>query len=369
MRRLSAQARKELTQLLRDRLALALALLLPLFQLMLMGSSLSLIVRDLPIVVQDLDDSPASREFIDAFRASLTFRIVHWATDRDPEQSFADGSARGALIIPHHFGGDLLRGTDTPVQIVVDGSDANTAKLVAGYAGGVVRAFNAARGAGAGRQPAVQTAMRLWYNPSLSSRKFYGPGIFVMAISMFPPLLATLAMAKEGERKTILQVYVSSISAHEFLLGKILAFMAVAFAEALLLLVFLFAFFGAQLAGDPTPFLVATLLYAFCVASFGIMIGAAIPSQAAAMQAVMFGGFLLVFMLSGLIFPLANVPGGLRWLSNFVWSRYYIEVVRDAFLQGGGWPATWYKVAAIGGIGGVFYGLSWRRMRRMQLEV
>ena len=116
-------------------------------------------------------------------------------------------------------------------------------------------------------------------------------------------------------------------------------------------------------------FLVATLLYAFCVASFGIMIGAAIPSQAAAMQAVMFGGFLLVFMLSGLIFPLANVPGGLRWLSNFVWSRYYIEVVRDAFLQGGGWPATWYKVAAIGGIGGVFYGLSWRRMRRMQLEV
>src|SRR3954468_16143532 len=117
-----------------------------------------------------------------------------------------------------------------------------------------------------------------------------------MAISMFPPLLATLAMAREGERKTILQVYVSNISAHEFLLGKIVAFMIVAFAECLLLLVFLFLFFDVHIAGDPTPFLVATLLYAFCVASFGTMVGAAIPNQAAAMQAVMFGGFLLVFM-------------------------------------------------------------------------
>jgi ABC-2 type transport system permease protein len=369
MRRMLAQTRKELTQLLRDRLAMALVLVLPLFQLMLMGSSLSMIVRDLPIVVQDLDDSTASRELVDAFRASLTFRIVPWPTDRGPEQAFADNTARGVLIIPRNFARDLVRGVDSPVQMMVDGSDANTSKLVAGYAGGVARSFNASRSASMSQRPMVRTAIRFWYNPGLSSKKFYGPGIFVMAISMFPPLLATLAMAREGERKTILQVYVSSISAHAFLLGKIVAFMIVAFAESLLLLVFLFAFFGAQLAGDPTPFLVATLLYAFCVASFGTMIGAAIPNQAAAMQAVMFGGFLLVFMLSGLIFPLANVPAGLRWLSNLVWSRYYIEIVRDAFLQGGGWPATWFKVAAIGGIGALFYGAAWRRMRHMQLEV
>jgi len=82
----------------------------------------------------------------------------------------------------------------------------------------------------------------------------------------------------------------------------------------------------------------------------------------------MMGGFLLVFMLSGLLFPLSNVPGGLRWLSSLVWARYYIEVVRDAFLQGGGWPATWYKVLAIGGIGSLFFSLAWRRMRRMQVE-
>ena len=214
----------------------------------------------------------------------------------------------------------------------------------------------------------VQAAIRLWYNPGRSSKKFYGPGIFVLGLSMFPPLLAALAMAKEGEQKTILQVYVSSISAHEFLLGKILAFMVVALAECLLMLVLLFTYFGLSFAGDPTPFLVATVLYAFCVAAFGNMVGAAIPSQAAAIQAVALGGFLLVFLLSGLMFPIDNIPVGIRWLSNIIWGRYYIEIVRDALLEGGGWAATWYKVWIIGVIGMVFYLMAWRKMRRMQLE-
>src|SRR3954462_5607490 len=366
--RILAQVRKELRQLTRDRLAVALALLLPVIQLTLMGQSLAFIVRDLPVVVQDFDDSPASRELLETFRASRTFRIVPWPADRNPEAAFTSNSARAALIIPRDFGRDLARGIDAPVQLLVDGSDANTAKLLSGYAAGVTRSFNAAHHQMTGREPVVQAAIRFWYNPSLSSKRFYGPGIFVMALSMFPPLLATLAMAREGERKTILQVYVSNISAFEFLAGKILAFMIVAFAECVLLLAYLFVFFGVRVAGEPTPFLVATLLYAFCVASFGTMVGAAIPNQAAAMQAVMFGGFLLVFMLSGLMFPLSNVPVGLRWISNFVWARYYIEIVRDVFLQGGGWPANWFKVLAIAVIGMIFFTLAWRRMRPMRLE-
>jgi ABC-2 type transport system permease protein len=185
---------------------------------------------------------------------------------------------------------------------------------------------------------------------------------------MFPPLLAALAMAKEGEQKTILQVYVSSISAHEFLLGKILAFMVVALAECLVMSLFLFTYFGLSFAGDPTPVLVATILYAFCVASFGTMVGATIPNQAAALQVVAFGGFLLVFLLSGLIFPVQNIPVCLRWISTLIWGRYYIEVVRDALLQGGGWPAVWYKVLIIGGIGTFFYGIAWYSMRRMQVK-
>jgi len=176
-------------------------------------------------------------------------------------------------------------------------------------------------------------------------------------------------MAKESEQKTILQVYVSNISAHEFVLGKIFAFMAVASAECAVMLILLFTYFGLHFAGDPTPFLVATVLYAFCVASFGTMIGAAIPSQVAAIQAVAFGGFLLVFLLSGLMFPVENIPAGIRWISIFIWGKYYIEIVRDALLEGSGWPAVWFKVIIIGIIGAVFYVLAWRKMRRMQLAV
>ncbi len=160
----------------------------------------------------------------------------------------------------------------------------------------------------------------------------------------------------------------SNISAHEFLLGKIFAFMVIALAEWGIAMLTMFTYFGLSLAGDSTPLLVATLLYTFTVASFGTMIGAAIPNQAAAMQAVALGGFLLVFLLSGLIFPVENIPAGLRWISNIVWGKYYIAIVRDALLQGGGWPSMWPGVAAIGGIGTVFYTLAWKRMRRMQLS-
>ncbi|MDQ2898478.1 MAG: ABC transporter permease [Acidobacteriota bacterium] len=367
MRRILAQTRKELTQILRDRLALTLALVLPLGLLFLLGTAISLTVNDLPMVVQDLDSSPASRDFIDAFRASLTFHVVSWPSDRNPEQAFTTNSVRAALIVPRHFGRDLARGANAGAQLLVDATDANTARLIQGYAGQVVRAYMQ-RGSGMSRPEPVRAEVRLWFNPGRDSKKFYGPGIFVLGISMFPPLLAALAMSKEGEQKTILQVYVSSVSAHEFLLGKIFAFMAIALGEWVLSLAALFTYFGLSLAGDPTPFIVATVLYAFCVAAFGTMIGAAIPNQAAAIQAVALGGFLLVFLLSGLIFPVQNIPGSLRWISSVIWGRYYIEIIRDALLQGGGWTATWFAVLMIGAAGAVFYFLAWLKMRRMQLK-
>ncbi len=367
MRRIFVQTHKEVIQILRDRLALALALILPLILLSLLGNTLSLTVNHLPIIVQDFDDSSASRAYLDAFRASVTFHIVSWPLDKHPEEAFMANQARAALIIPPHFGRDVVHGIDTPVQILVDGSDSNTGRLVAGYATEVTLAYNRSTWGLAHPEP-VQAAIRFWYNPGRSSKKFYGPGIFVLALSMFPPLLAALATAKEGQDKTILQVYVSNISAHEFLLGKIIAFMLVAFAECLVMLAMLFTVFGLSLAGDPTPFIVATVLYLFCVGAFGVMIGAAIPNQAAALQAVALGGFLLVFLLSGLIYPVENIPASLQWVSHFIWGRYYIEVVRDALLQGGGWPATWYKVLIIGAIGVVFFTLAWLTMRRMQLK-
>ena len=367
MRRIYAQAQKELTQLLRDRLAVMLALVLPVVLLLLQTTAISLTVKDLPIIVQDFDQSQSSQKLVDAFRQSLSFHVASWPTDRQPDVAFASNKARGALIIPENFGRKIARGEDANVQILVDASDGNTPRIISGDAAQIVRAYNAEH-SGAARPQPVNAAIRLWYNPSRSSQKFYGPGIYVLAMSLFPPLLATLAMSKEGEQKTILQVYVSNISAHEFLLGKIAAFMVVATAEGIILMGILFMGFGLRFAGDPTPFLVATVLYMFTVTAFGNMIGAAIPSQVAAMQAVATAGFLLVYMLSGLLFPVQNIPAAIRWISNIVWGRYYIEVVRDALLAGGGWPSVWLKVLAIAAIGSIFYFVAWRNMRRMQLK-
>lgn len=349
-------------------MAVALALLLPAFLLLLMGTAISLTVDDMPLVVQNLDGSPASIRLIDAFRASLTFHVVPWPVQSAPDGALSANAARGVIIVPAHFGRDVARGIPVHLQLLVDGADANTAELVNGYAQQVVAAYNASLPA-AHRIPApVQTSIRLWFNPGRDSKKFYGPGIFVLALTLFPTLLAALALAKEGEEKTILQVYVSNISAHEYLLGKILAIMAIFACEAVILTILLVTYFGLSFAGDPTPLIVASVLYAFCVASFGVMIGSSIPNQLAAISAVALGGFLLVFIMSGLLFPIENIPVQLRWISNIVWGRYYIEIVRDAYLQGGGWPATWYKLGIIAFIGALFYGNAWRGMRAMQLK-
>ncbi len=365
MRRVFSQARKELTQITRDRLALALALLLPLFLILLLSNAIAFTVTDLPMVVQDFDDSPQSRALIAAFRSSFSFRVVAWPPDRSGEAALTSNTAKAVLVIPTHFGRQIVSGHSTEVQVLVDATDANTARLIQGYATQITQSY---RLMGAEWRPLVGARIRLWYNPGRESQKFYAPGMFVLGISMFPPLLAALAMAKEGEQKTILQVYVSSISAHEFLLGKIAAFMVIALCEWVISMTALYLVFGLRLAGDPTPLVVATVLYAFCVAAYGTLIGAAIPNQAAAIQAVALGGFLLVFLLSGLMFPVENIPAGLRWISNIVWGKYYIVIVRDALLQGGGWPAMWFSVLMIGIIGTFFYFVAWLRMRAMQVK-
>jgi len=367
MRRIVAQARKELTQLVRDRLALGLVLVLPLCLTALMGTSISLTVTDIPIVIQDLDQTPLSRRYADAFRASLTFRVVTLPAAAAPATMLDRGRTRAAIIIPQHFEREIRRGRPVETQVLVDATDGNTARLTRGNASQITRAFVTQFGPANGG-PVVQTATRLWFNPGRESRKFYGPGFLVLGLSIFPTVVAALAMSREGEQQTILQVYVSSISAHEFLLGKILAGMAIGLTQCALGVVLLYTLFGLRFAGDPTPFVAGSVLYVFCMAAFASLVGAAIPNQAAAVQAVSLGGFLLSFLLSGLIFPVENIPDGLRWVSNLVQARYYVVVVRDAFLQGGGWPAMWWAVLAIGAIGSVFYALAWRTMRRMQVK-
>jgi ABC-2 type transport system permease protein len=367
VRRVWAQVRKELAQIFRDRLALVLALVLPVIVMSLITTAISLTPTGMPLIVRDYDSSPLSRAYIDAFRSSLTFEIAsdrpHWS----PEKLFQAGVARAIVIIPQDFSRNLYRNRPADIQAIVDATDTNTATQTRGYIGLITRAFSQSRALGFA--PSVRVETRLWYNPGRESMQFFGPGAMVFVLSMLPPLLAALAMAREGEQKTIVQVYVSGISALEYLLGKTLAYIVVSAGAWLVCVLAGTLIFQFRFAGDPTPFLSASLLYLFCAVAFGISVGAAIPNQSVAIQVVAVGGFLLAFLLSGFIFPVQNIPPGLRWISNIVQARYYIEVARDAFLQGGGWPAVWPQVLIIGLIGLVYFGLAWFVMRRMQLTI
>ena len=363
MRRVFAQMRKELTQIGRDRLALVLALVLPLCLLMLLGSAVSLTVTGLPVVVQDLDDTPASRDFIDAFRASLTFHIVAWPSGRQPADAFLTNTARAALVIPEHFGRDMARGTNTEVQLLVDATDANTAKLVQGYASQVVSNYRPAAAP-------VKADIRLWFNPGRDSKKFYAPGSFVMGLSMFPALLAALAMSKEGEQKTILQVYVSSISAHEFLLGKILAFALIAMAECapvphsavyLLRTSFRRRPFGVHRGHDSLRVLRGRLRFAG-------RSGHSEPGGGdSGDRAGRFSADLSALRpdLSGCRTFRRACAGSRGWCGAGITSR---SSAMPCCRAADGRPCG-SSVVMIALIGGVFYALGWKKLRRMQLSI
>src|SRR6266446_3831528 len=367
MKRVIAQVRKELTQLWRDRLTLALALVLPVLLLLLLSKATSLSVKDIPVVVQDLDKTPMSRRYLETVSASLSFKLSALATNMSPEHVLAQNQARAALIIPPQFERDLRRGQNVEVQWLIDGTDANTANVMRGKAAAVTQAFTA-QIQPATIQPAIKPLIRYWFNPGREDIKYFAPGVLAFGMAMFPPLLAALALSREGELKTILQVYVSSITAFEYLLGKVIAYTIVAWAEWIGGMIVLIAGFGLSLAGDPTPLLVTTFFYLLCTTCFGTMLGAAIPNQAAAIQAAQLGGFLTSFLFSGYIFPVENIPQPLRLVSNLVPMRYYLEVIRDAFLRGGGWPAIWYAPIALCLLGAFFFWRAWSVMKEMQVK-
>jgi ABC-2 type transport system permease protein len=367
MKRILAQVRKELTQLTRDPLTLALALVLPILLLLLLSKATSLSVRDIPVVVQDLDKTPMSRQYLEAIDTSLSFKLSALPPDTSPERALTQDLARAALVIPPNFERDLKRGRNTEVQWLIDGTDANTANVMRGKAAAVTQNFNI-QIQPERAPPAIQPQLRYWFNPGREDLKYFGPGVLAFGMAMFPPLLAALALSREGELKTILQVYVSSITAFEYLLGKVIAYTLVAWAEWVTGMLVLLAVFGLQLVGDPTPLLVTTFFYLLCNVCFGTMLGAAIPNQAAAIQATQLGGFLASFLLAGYIFPVENIPQPLRLLSNIVPMRYYLEVIRDAFLRGGGWPGVWHAPIALAGLGGFFFWRAWRAMKDMQVK-
>ena len=370
MKRIIAQARKELTQIFRDRLTVALALLLPLILLVVYGKAISFSVTGVALAIEDYDQTARSRDYVEAIAASLTFKVVRLPQGMTAEEALASETARAVVIIPQGFERDITRGWPAEAQWLIDATDTNTANILRGDAAALTAAFIEQKGPHRSAiAPAVRADTRLWFNPGRETDKYIGPGVIAVVLALFPPLLAALALSRETEQKTILQVYVSSISAGEYLLGKTLAYFLVAMAEWVLVVALGMWLFGLRFAGDPMPFLLGTILYLFCNVAFGTMAGSAIPDQATAIQAIASVCFLLSFLLSGFMYPLSNIPAGIRWIASFVPARYFIEIARDAFSRGGAWAGVWQSEAALALLGAGFLLFAWLRMRRMQVEI
>lgn len=367
-KRIIAQTIKELTQLGRDRLTLTLALGLPLILLLLFGFAVSLEVNNINFAIQDLDRTPTSREYIATFERTNQFNLVASGLEVNVPRLLAQGRVTAGLIIPPEFSRDLQRrGREAQVQILVDGTDPNTANIVRGYARATTNAF-VENLRSTSNPPAVSAQSRLWYNPGLENLKYIGPGAVALALTLFPPLLAGLATAKEREQGTILQVYASSLTGTEYLLGKAAAYWLVGMAEVLLVNLEAWIFFGLWFAGDPIPLMLSSMFYIACGVFWGIFLGSNTKSQSAVIQAVTFSAFLFSLLMSGYIYPVANIPIALRWISNFVPARYYILLTRDAFARGVGWPLVWTPVLALGLLAGFFFFLARRKLQSMQLE-
>src|SRR5262249_5290342 len=195
--------------------------------------------------------------------------------------------ARGAMIIPPQFHRRVGRGEGAELQWLIDATDANTANVMRGKIAAITDAFN--HELHPTSAVAIRPEIRYWFNPGREDLKYFGPGVLAFGMAIFPTILTALALSREGELKTILQVYVSNVSALEYLFGKVIAYTLVALVEWTIGMIILFGVFGLRLAGEPTTLLAATLLYLLCSTCWGAMVGAGIPNQAAAIQAAQLG--------------------------------------------------------------------------------
>lgn len=366
MRRILAQCRKELLQFCRDRLTLGLAFLLPLLTLLIFGFAIRLETKVIPIVVQDFDRSPLSAAYTDRLFATDQFRPAPWRGGDPVADAIDRGLAKAAVIIPPEFSRRLKAGQPVEVQVLVDGTDTNNARVIRNGIQGTTAFFLSEKEL-LTDPPPVQALTRLWFNPGRKESLYIVPGVYAVVLWIFPSLLAAIAMVKEKDKGTILQVYASGIRAPELLLGKALAYLLVGESMAVVVMGLGGLIFQLGFAGDPSPLLVGTTLYLAAAVLFGLLLGVRSANQNAAVQGVSLVGFLSALLLSGFIYPLSNIPPPLSLVSALIPARYFIVISRDAFVRGTGWAGVWLDVLMTLALAALLYVVTLRSLGSLQL--
>ena len=336
--RLWAMARKEAIQLRRDVRSLILAFLLPVLLLILFGYAITWDVRDIRTAVLNQDHSASARELLDAFRASGYFRLRQQLTRPEQIAPLLNGaSIQLVLVIPPDFSTNLNTGRPAVVQAIVDGSDANTATIILGYARAIVQTYSLkVQRQGQPVVLPVRAEGRVWYNEELSSRNMIVPGLVAVIMMIIAAMLTSLTIAREWERGTMEQLAATPVSRLEIVLGKLLPYVAIGLIDVVvtsLLGVFLF---GVPFRGNPLLFMALSTLFLTGALGLGIVISALGRSQLLATQIAMIVTFLPGFVLSGFMYSISVMPAPLQFITYLVPARYFLVVTRGIFLKGVG---------------------------------
>ncbi len=339
---------KELRHILRDRQTLVVLLLLPLAMVVLFGFALRSEVHDIRIVFVDPSPDYASLALRSRFAGNGRFDVV--ATTpvlAAVEPLFRRGDADIAIAFEPGFAGHLADGTPAALSLISDASDPNTGMTMIAYASAVITAYETEIGAGAGAARIIPVT-RMRYNPTLSSANLFVPGLIALVLTLVTALMTAISLSREKERGTLEVLLVSPLRPWQIIVGKVLPYLLLAFANVVTALLAAWVIFHVPFRGSIVLLLLASLLYALVGLALGVLIASVTNSQRAAMLAAMAGTMLPNLMLSGMIFPIASLPGWLRPFTIVVPARWFIIVARGIMLKGAGLLVLWQPLLILG---------------------
>jgi ABC-2 type transport system permease protein len=371
MRKAVAVARKELRQIARDKRTLTILLLVPVFFLLLFGYALNWDIRHVRLAVDDRDLSPASRSIVSAFVNSGYFDLVRATDDRGIAALMNTNEVRAIVVIPEGLARDLRRGMRVPVQVLINGDNANTATTVMSYALTILRSEStkyqssrAAITATAGRAPLVSAAPRVWYNPELRSTLFLVPGLIAYIAMISAAISTALSIVREKERGTMEQIRMAPIDALMFVVGKTIPYFFISLVSGIAIVLASMVLFDLPMRGSWPLLLLSVSLFLVGALGLGLFVSSVADTQQVAFQVAALVSFLPTMLLSGFVFPIASMPALLRAITYAVPARYFLIALRAIILKGVGIQAFWGNLVALAIFAAVMIGLASLRLRR-----
>src|SRR5579871_1973269 len=372
-RRTKAIFIKELHHITRDARSLALALAMPVMMLLLYGYALSLDVDHIQTLIYDQDGTEASRDLVRQFQGSRYFDVTGFVREyRDIERGIDTNQTLVGVVIPPQFSKDLRSGRGATVQIVVDGSDSNTAAIAMTYAENIVRGFSAATAVelqnqhGRHAAPPIDPRLRVWYNSSLESKNYVVPGLIAVILMIIAGQLTSLTVAREWEMGTMEQILSTPLRPAEMVFGKMLAYFVVGLVDSTIALVVGVTIFNVPFRGSILVLAVSTCVFLCGALFWGIFISASNRTQVAAYQLGILSSFLPGFLLSGFVFAIDTMPKAIQVISVIVPARYFVTIVKAVFLKGVGFGLLWDQLLYLVLFAAIVF---WRSVRRMNQKV